>query len=96
MWPENVKGRTTVLLMALHRLVDVVEKKRWPEKTRCAAVGGKLYHGSEGRRKYAIAAVERLKRPPGGRYVRPVGTNGAERGGRLRVNSFLSCFERLA
>lgn len=40
-WPEYVKGRTTVLLMALHRLADVVEglkKKGWAEETRCAVV----------------------------------------------------------
>ena len=71
-WPEYIKGRTTVLLMALHRLGDVVEglkKKGWTEETRCAVVerasctDQRVVRSTLGS---VVAAIEEVgSRPPG-------------------------------
>ena len=71
-WPEYVKGRTTVLLMALHRLGEVVEglkSKGWAGEMGCAVVE----RASCGDQRVVrstltsvVAAVEEVgSRPPG-------------------------------
>ena len=71
-WPEYVKGRTTVLLMALHRLGDVVEglkTKGWIEETQCAVVERASCTDQRVIRSTlssVVAAVEEVgSRPPG-------------------------------
>ncbi|KAF8454746.1 tetrapyrrole methylase [Terfezia claveryi] len=71
-WPEYVKGRTTVLLMALHRLGDVVEglkSRGWEGGMACAVVerascrDQRVVRSTLGE---VVAAVEEVgSRPPG-------------------------------